>query len=540
MSILLTNRQVYLEASNVFYMDNMFVRFNLNKETTVFETFELGDPRPPYLYWGRKDHVCKRHVMEIDVIRDHRRHGRSTKRHFMLASDDLPKICRILLMMDGMYVGSGPGAIKLFLRETELWITIGDEVGTTARTLSLLNMCPDDRKGEFLDAAIKNAAAHLVSATIREKGNGFLSPNADRIINAKSWLPESPSSIDNARIRKLLEPLRALHSIEFSYIDAPISERYWHEIQRSLSRARPSFQERFQVPVAEFEAAITTFSAENFDLAIQKLRGTLDTLLDFEKWSGELEGKSIVATGPFAGLSLSTAIDQMRYITWNHLARANLEFHSSSRHVRTAQAWVQRIMGTDIYKGGWADMHELAMLFYLKAEVWEALDQLGEHTRRPRSEFLIEEVIQFLRGTRSHPRFETLAEVIYILRDALHYEPGNAMLKRELERREEEWRMAKEEEATRMFVMVYKVSFIFLSTGLAMVDHLVTAAPEVLYNAKNVGIILTLGGILDFILLCLAVCFFDFGSNRREGLPGLYSQCMDAYLQIYSVSLLVL
>lgn len=414
-------------------MENLFVRVNFNLQPEMFGEVgfeEHDDHGLPFLYWRLQDHACKRHVMEIDSNLEPQRYGRSSDRHFMLASDDLPMFCKTLLTMDG--VGNLRDKTEL-LRGMELWITIGDEVGTTREDSSLSYMSPDDKKAESLDVTTKNAAAHRAgtidslrtitesNATIRENRNGSGSPTVIRI-TAKSPLPEAPSDIDNSRIRKLLEPLRAMYSVGFSYIDAPISERYRHEIQTSLSRARPGIDVRFHVPSSAFEEAMRTFSAEDFALAIQKLRGTLDTLLDFRRCCNSREMMSTIVTGPFAGLSFREAAVKMRCLIWNHLARANLKFHKDIQHVRTAQAWLLRIMDTYIYSQWQPGTHESAMLYYLNAEIWEALDQLGEHTGRPRS--------------------DTLQDVVCMLTQALHHEPGNAMLKQELERRQRERRTA--------------------------------------------------------------------------------------------------
>lgn len=414
-------------------MENLFVRVNFNLQSTIFGKISLADYHDhgvPFLYWGPKAHACKRHVMEIDSVPEPQRYGHSRDRHFILASDDLPMFCKTLLTMDG--VRNLRNETEL-LRGMELWITIGDEVGTTREDLTPSYMSPDDKKVESLDATTKNAA-HREGAidslrtitksntAIRENRNGSGSPNVNRITTAESRLPEAPSDIDNSRLRKLLEPLRALYSVGFSYIDAPISERYRHEIQTSLSRARPGIDVRFHVPSSAFEEAMRTFSAEDFALAIQKLRGTLDTLLDFQRCCRSHEMMSNITTGPFAALSFREAAVKMRYLIWNHLARANLKFHRDIQHVRTAQACVLRIMDAYIDSQWQSGTHEFAMIHYLEAEIWEALDQLGEHTGRPRS--------------------DTLQDVISMLTHALGHEPGNAMLKQELERRQREKRTA--------------------------------------------------------------------------------------------------
>ena len=307
------------------------------------------------------------------------------------------------------------------LHRTWLCITIGDEV---------LNSSAYEEPAETLNAATKNAAAYREGPTKNAriaveknatpggevKCGGEITVNG--IMGAKSRLSESPSHMDIPQVRRLLEPLRALHSIKSSYIDAPISERYREEIQNSLSRARPSIHDLFPILYLAYEEAMRTFRAGCFALAIHKLRGTLDIQYDLShRYRGNSYTK--LATGPFAGVWFQDASERMHYSLTENLARAYLKFPKDLHYVRAAAS-----VAYGIHSVGWdPSPHEDAMAYYLDVEVWEALDQLGEHNDRLRS--------------------QALEDVIWLLSEALHHEPENLMLQQEMKTRQKEKATAK-------------------------------------------------------------------------------------------------
>lgn len=250
------------------------------------------------------------------------------------------------------------------------------------------------------------------------KGGG--STTINRIKEAKSRLSQWPTYSDNPRLQRLLEPFRALYSIGCSYIDAPISEQYRLEIFNSLSRAQPSIHDLFPAVSSALEDAIAVNDADNIVLVIQRLKGTLDIMDDLLEHSRDRDINQKVMTGRYTGLRYREAMRKMRCLIWNNLAQANLKFPNDLEHVRTAQKLTLRIIDQcecndvrlgDLPPGG----YEHTNVYYLEAEVWEVLDQLGEHNGRPRS--------------------DALGDVVRMLTEALRHEPINAMLKKELQRR---------------------------------------------------------------------------------------------------------
>ncbi len=366
----------------------------------------------PILSEGTNAQACTRHAMEIDFIPGLRIDHHDRHDHFIFASQDLPMFCKTFLFQDP----------DLLLR-MELWIIIGDEVSTDGKSVG----------GKT--AAMKNAAA-IGEGPIKnpaERGGATYedsmedgSTMANLIEEAKSTLSEPRISTNSTRVRRLLEPFRALHSIGYSYVDAPISGSYRLEICNSFSRKRPSIHHNYSVACSVFDEAIATFNSRNFALAISKLRSTLDTLQDFI-YINEAEEAT---TGHPSRVSHKEALDKMSYTLWDKLARAHFEFSKELQHVRAAQTLIGFFLDSCDWDRLWQSgthAHERAMAYYFEAEVREALDQLGEYKGRTRS--------------------DTLCDVVDMLEAALEHEPGNTMLERKLDERREEMKEAKMKEA---------------------------------------------------------------------------------------------
>ena len=430
-SILLTNRQIYTEASDIFYMENLFIRVNSYLPIENFDDDYYNDAgalmrcyRLPLLCEGSKAQACTRHAMEIDFIKGRRSDRHDRDHHFILACDDLPNFCRTLLL-----VGEWNALSDNLLFEIELWIIIGDEVGYSGdedkstdghkdkSTDGHKDKSTDGHKALLLTAATKNAAA-IREGAIKNPNERDASVYTDGMahgsIEARSRLLKPPIQLDSPRARRLLEPFRALHSVRYSYIDAPISEVYLLEMLYSLSRERPSIQDCFSVVDSAYEDAI---ACKDFALAILKMRATLDILNDFWAHLGNRDITFVLA-GRYSGVHSDDAIDRIEESLWNYLARVHLKFDKDLRHVRAAQACTRRYIENYIRDEVWVSYmhpHERAMAYYLEAEVWEALDQLGEHHGRPRS--------------------TDLKDVVDMLTKALRHEPENVMVEKELQRR---------------------------------------------------------------------------------------------------------
>ena len=389
-SILFVNQQVYHEASNVFYLENLFIRVN-SVTTGPFFRIPAFAAHGDYSHWlplpisfySSKVKACTRHVMEIDMLPCSSSVSRNLQ--FILAADELPLLCKRLLRTDTLY----KGRIGM-LQRMELWIIVGDEV---------LNTPTYEESAECLNAATKNASASRgegPAKILRRAVVGSAYTGEETIWNGiatgsetareKIELSGPPSLINTPRLRRLLEPLRALHSIGSSYIDAPISERYREVILKSLFRARPGSQDLFPILVSAYEEAMTTFRAGYFTLAVQQVRGTLDI------WNESIylctpNSSTKLATGPFAGFMLQRALGIIRYDLYKALARAYLADCADVQRVGAAKTLARRITASYSRNDQWGlDPHEQAMAHSLLDETRQALDQLRVHKDRPRSE----------------------------------------------------------------------------------------------------------------------------------------------------------
>lgn len=108
----------------------------------------------------------------------------------------------------------------------------------------------------------------------------------------------------------------------------------------------------------------------------------------------------------------------MLYTSDVALAEAYLKSPKDVQHVRAAQALLQPMVNIARDGAGHGDAHECPRVQYLAAEAWEALDQLGGHNGRPRS--------------------EAFRDVIQMLTQALQHEPKNPVFQHELKRRQKE------------------------------------------------------------------------------------------------------
>ncbi len=378
--------------------------------------------------------------MEIDLIWKNFPHAELVNYYYIFACDDLPRILWHFLWMDEKYNFDQIGLVF------ELSITIGDEVSTTGMGSIVVNTSIGNVAAKYLNAASKNTAADDLkpamgskvavnrNATIHKENNIHGNTTVNGTTRVKPELSESTGHTDNPRLRRLLEPLRALYKIRVFYINAPISKHYRQEIQTSLSRARPSIHNLFPMFFAAYEEAMKTYRAGYFILAIQKIEGTRDIVKILTRhFKGDVLVK--MATGPSAGVSLKEALFGLQYILMNSLIRAYLQVPRDLHQLKSAQALAKTVIETYIHNDAWDEgAHKNAMAHYQEAEVWEALDELGAHKDRPRSG-PFGHVIDM---HESRPRSEPLREVIDMLKEALKYEPENPIMLQKLERRQKE------------------------------------------------------------------------------------------------------
>ena len=91
-SILFINRQIYHEASNIFYMENLFVRVNTVTPGPLFSQMHsnLSETMAmccPFVQIARRPWPALRHIMEICLIPDSLSSGQQRNRHLIIACE---------------------------------------------------------------------------------------------------------------------------------------------------------------------------------------------------------------------------------------------------------------------------------------------------------------------------------------------------------------------------------------------------------------------------------------------------------------------
>ena len=415
-SILLTNRQIHHEASHVFYMENLFIRVNTVILTPMRLPNVLGGWREyalPVFSNSTNIQACKRHVMDINMVPESQWPHPREQCTFILACRDLPMLGRTLLLMSTQTEYSFD-----FLLGTDLQIIIRDDIGIAGEgsVISISKNTMASSQGSPKDLTVDGDR----NATICSRANGGGNTRTNGLMGNESSL-SAPNLDHSPRVRRLLEPLRALHSIGTPCITAPISQRYKQEIETSLSRERPSFSELSLIVTSVYDDANKTFDAGDFASAIDKTNGALDLMYESLQ---QLIVRQMMEETPSGIPEFFETCLCMQYKLVKVLARANSKFPKDLTRIRTTQHLAHQVVkmrspsALPVESG-----HEKAMDHYLEAEIWEALDQLGEHKGRPRS--------------------QALRDVIKMLKRALRHEPENSVWQQELMKRQKEKENAK-------------------------------------------------------------------------------------------------
>ena len=379
--------------------------------------------------------------MELSVNSMPRSESHHKDRHSIVACNDLPTFCKLLVAHEDRDHRLRDRGDSLLL--TELWIIIGDEVGTIGGQSEGLETHTIGHPKELLTAAMKNdTACHVfadeTSGAVDEskglscqymKGNRRLGVN--RIEAAKSGCAQRPTYVDNSRLQSLLEPLRLLYNVGNVYIDAPISGQYWLEIFTTMSGAQPKSHVLFAAVFTALDEAIAIYESGDMAFAIPKLKWVIDTMKDTWEHCGKEVHSTVVMTGRYTGLMHWFAFRKMTCLIWDKLARASLTFSKDPQQVRTAWKLTQEISHECrcYYLGCKDEEAEHDNVYLLMTMVWEALDQLGEYNDVPRSHALL--------------------VIVRSLRFAVSQEPDNAMLEKEFQRKLKEMEEAERLEGIR-------------------------------------------------------------------------------------------
>ena len=221
--------------------------------------------------------------------------------------------------------------------------------------------------------------------------------------------------------KRLLEPFRSLHSLEAVRIKGPINNRYKTDLITSMCGPGPSEQQLFERVLTAYEDAMTTYHAGHTSCAITKLKQTNDTMKACKKLS------IIVRNGQSA--EPWDACHDLQFTIWYSLAWATFKNCTCSADLKATYCFVRKI--TETYMDcdwDWPNTqpmgHDIAMLFYLLAEVNDASYYLDTEKNAGRS--------------------DVLETAVHCLKEGLQIEPGNKLLEQQLRKKEEEKQNAEE------------------------------------------------------------------------------------------------
>lgn len=415
-AIIRTNQQIEREASHILYAENLLVRVSSIGPSSSWDLFGWNGEDHPVPILARADQAKRftRHVMEVVTLqnsespRDIEFGLDESEDSFIISSDDLPKSYWFLLRNN---IDQNP-PLSLLTLAVEIRHPMDVRPVQGEATTKKQNTVEDDACNE-----------HEVKREV-ETATGEIICNNETQTNTK---------FTDYQIRRLLEPLRCLHSFQAVCIKAPISEQYKAQLIASMCGPGPSDQELFDEVLAMFEDARITYDSGDLDSAVTKMKYTLDTINDY---------KNIAPSAPHHLLPLWDACRHMKYTMWTNLGWASLKKRDNYLEVSNAEKCtdilIREFVDEDLeYLNAPSMGHDIAMVFYLKVTVWEAFADLESHHLCPRS--------------------DKLEEVVGYLREGLRHEPQNTILREQMKRREDELQIAREfEDLTEMSDRIYE------------------------------------------------------------------------------------
>ncbi len=382
----------------MLYTENLLVRINISGPMFPTELFECGLISHGFTILGADGYAkdFTHHVMEVSLLREMVTTGEEIlhprKSHcFIVTNKELPRFCMKLLKHDAdqedelsieVKAKNEHAAAKFDSTETK------DEASTI-----------DELKDQNYKGSTKKDAAM-----------GNTSVTATRLPDTNTMSP---------LIQQLLEPFRSLHSLGAVHIQAPINNQYKTDLIASMCGPGLSGEQLFNRVFTAYEDAMTTYHAGHTSSAITKLKKANDTMKYCKQLSRTAQRDP--------GASPWDACEDFQFHIWNSLAWATMKNRNRSANVQAASSHVQRLIQWYLdHEWDWPKMqrmrHDLAMLFYLSAEVNEASNNLSKEENAGHD----------------------LGIIVSYLKEGLRIEPGNKLLEQQLRKKEEEKRNVEE------------------------------------------------------------------------------------------------
>lgn len=249
--------------------------------------------------------------------------------------------------------------------------------------------------------------------------------------NSTETRNEKTSGTTSSRVRKLLEPLRRLHSINDLRILGPLSEKYKAAVIADISRFTPSFEDIFNYARISLEKAIGHFDSGDFASSIIELKNAIDEVhnaalhrdIRLSPRSDFITRPYKITTGPYAGYNLCDASLAVRVTLVTKLARAYLKIGD----IDSAEIQLVEIITLYRYTSSYPRIpiggDDAIMISNMVSQIREERNRVGN-------------------DESSYPYFLFLAELsrplARFLKESLRHEPENKLLAQEVKKRDEE------------------------------------------------------------------------------------------------------
>ena len=227
--------------------------------------------------------------------------------------------------------------------------------------------------------------------------NGSLRSAAIHISVSDDIWNGHPAEIDRnlaglSKIRKLIDPLRQLHSLGAAQVEGPLSSSYKESIVSSLCADPFTTMDIFQGATQSLSQADELVSHNRSVDAIREYKAALNSVRCCS-WL-QMEDQTPVTNGPFLGLEAGQAMHNLKVRFHARIASLYLK----SGQLRMARIYVERAL--DPWRGsddrGWKDydlridtwqnavfaevLDVSAEIHFRHDNVWKAIDVLGEAT----------------------------------------------------------------------------------------------------------------------------------------------------------------
>ena len=426
-SILRTNSQISREASRVLYIENCLIRVGSAGpwyNEGLFSDHNIGHA-VPILASGEQAVRFTNHMVEIVTVHEENLQNRIDARLgvecFIIAGDDLSRLCQTLLVMnvhdDHASLDRLTLAIEVRNNGTAATV-VPSKAGETLMNSDDLESIDDSSEAKD-DEWDRNDISNE-----REAQSPETMLMGEQTETPGKW---ATSTSSYPRVLRQLEPLRRLHSLQGVHITGQISNDDKTKLLLDMLGPPPTDEELFDISLGRFEDAMRAYETNDRDAAFYKSKLTLDTIRDQEDTRPvDWAGTAVISTGSYRGYTVRDAEEDVKRQIWTKFAWAYVE-DPCTLNEWAAKRHVELIIGRDDESDSYWNSppmgHKGAMAFYLAARVLETVGHVG-----------------------CHSQISYLSDVVRCLVEGLRHEPANHILKLYHKRTENELRKAKEVE----------------------------------------------------------------------------------------------